>query len=266
MNNGGDAAEQIVRLSLEGFEVAAKLTGSAAKNVAVLLASVLKHEINQTHKTKGKARLTNMIKSGKPLTVFSIRNKDLKKFSEQAKRYGVLYCVLRDKANSDPNAEIDIIARTEDASKIERISTRFELGKVDKAAIVTEAEKAQSERDSVEIETPTKSKGEKAVEEAMGKPMQKEGNAHENPTVAKTEKSPLSEQSSQTSEVRPDEGVARQPDKKPSVKEKLERYQSVAKQKESERSVEPKEKPKTQQQSKQTVHQQPKPKKKSKER
>lgn len=44
MNNGGDAAEQIVRLSLEGFEVAAKLTGSAAKNVALLLVSVLKQE------------------------------------------------------------------------------------------------------------------------------------------------------------------------------------------------------------------------------
>ncbi len=36
MNNGGDAAEQIVRLSLEGFEVAVKLTGSAAKNIAIL--------------------------------------------------------------------------------------------------------------------------------------------------------------------------------------------------------------------------------------
>ena len=37
MNNGGDAAEQIVRLSLEGFEVAARLSGSAAKNVAFFL-------------------------------------------------------------------------------------------------------------------------------------------------------------------------------------------------------------------------------------
>ena len=69
MNNGGDAAEQVVRLSLEGFEVAAKLTGSAAKNVALLLVSVLKQE----QQTKGKARLTNMIKSGKELKVFSIR-------------------------------------------------------------------------------------------------------------------------------------------------------------------------------------------------
>ena len=61
MTNGGDAAEQVVRLSLEGFEVAAKLSGAAAKNIAVLLVSVLKQE----QKTKGKARLTNMIKSGK---------------------------------------------------------------------------------------------------------------------------------------------------------------------------------------------------------
>ena len=31
MTNSGDAAEQIVRMSLEGTEVALKLTGSAAK-------------------------------------------------------------------------------------------------------------------------------------------------------------------------------------------------------------------------------------------
>lgn len=99
MTNGGDAAEQVVRLSLEGFEVAAKLSGAAAKNIAVLLVSVLKQE----QKTKGKARLTNMIKSGKELKVFSIPNKDLKKFTEQAKRYGVLYCVLRDKNTKGDN-------------------------------------------------------------------------------------------------------------------------------------------------------------------
>ncbi len=89
MTNGGDAAEQIVRLSLEGFEVAAKLTGSAAKNVAILLASVLKQEVSQSNKTRGKARLTNMIKSGKELKVFSLPQKDLQKFTEQAKKYGV---------------------------------------------------------------------------------------------------------------------------------------------------------------------------------
>ena len=35
MNTGGEASEQIVRMSLEGFEVAAKITGAGAKNIAI---------------------------------------------------------------------------------------------------------------------------------------------------------------------------------------------------------------------------------------
>ena len=155
MNNGGDAAEQIVRLSLEGFEVAVRLTGSAAKNIAILLASVLQQEISQSNKTRGKARLTNMIKSGKELKVFSFQQKDLPKFTEQAKKYGVLYCVLRDKNTKSDTAMVDIIARAEDAAKIQRISDRFELGKVDKASIVSEAEKAVADREATANEVPT---------------------------------------------------------------------------------------------------------------
>lgn len=245
MNNGGDAAEQIVRLSLEGFEVAVRLTGSAAKNIAILLASVLKQEISQSNKTRGKARLTNMIKSGKELKVFSFQQKDLPKFTEQAKRYGVLYCVLRDKNTKSDTAMVDIIARAEDAAKIQRISDRFELGKVDKASIVSEAEKDVADREAAANEMPTKSRGEIIVEEAMGKPMQKEGNSHQNPSVAKAA------------------------DKKPSVKEKLDRYKAAAKaEKEAERTVPEvsKEKPKTPEANRQTVHRQPKKSKKPKER
>ena len=142
MVNGGDAAEQVVRLSLEGFEVAAKITGEAAKNIAMILISIL----NQEKKTKGKSRLSKMIRSGKELKVFSLQQKDLKKFTQQAKKYGVLYTVLREKGSKNPNAEIDIIARAEDASKIQRIVERFELAKVDKGTIVKEAEKAIADR------------------------------------------------------------------------------------------------------------------------
>ena len=269
MVNGGDAAEQIVRLSLEGFEVAAKLTGSAAKNIAVLLASVLKQEISQSNKTRGKARLTNMIKSGKELKVFSFEQKDLQKFTEQAKKYGVLYCVLRDKNTRAGDAPVDIIARAEDAAKIQRISDRFELGKVDKASIVTEAEKAVTDREAAAKEVPAKTRGELIVEEAMGKPSQKEGNSHQNPSVAKTDKSPPSERDSETTGTHTDKGIAKAADKKPSVKEKLDRYRAAAKaEKEAERT-EPeaaKEKPKSPEPNRQTVHTQPKKSKKPKER
>ena len=264
MNNGGDAAEQIVRLSLEGFEVAAKLTGTAAKELTVLLVSVLRQE----QRTKGKARLTNMLKSGKELKVFSVPQKDLKMFTEQAKKYGVLYCVLRDKFNKDDNAPVDIIARAEDASKIQRIFDRFELGKVDKASIVAEAERSVAEREELANEVPTKSKGERIVEEAMGKPTQKDGSSNENPQVAKTDKSPLSRQNSEPVETQSDKGVAK-PVEKPSVKEKLDRYKAQAKQQKEAERKEPevkKDGKKPQQKNGQTVHRQPKKKPKTKER
>lgn len=263
MTNGGDAAEQVVRLSLEGVEVAAKLSGSAAKEISLLLISVLKQE----HKTKGKARLTNMIKSGKELKVFSIPQKDLKKFVQQAKRYGVLYNVLRDRNNNSENAPVDIIARAEDASKIQRIVDRFELGKVDKASIVSEAEKDIAERKEAEIERPVKTKGQLIAEEAIGKP-NKETRSHSNPTAAKTDKSPPSRRSSKGKSTRSDKGKAKQPDK-PSVREELERIKAQSdKSKGAERKVpEKKTEKKTPSKNNQTKHKQPKPKKrKSKER
>ena len=265
MTNGGDAAEQVVRLSLEGFEVAAKLSGAAAKNIAVLLVSVLKQE----QKTKGKARLTNMIKSGKELKVFSIPNKDLKKFTEQAKRYGVLYCVLRDKNTKGDNAPVDIIARAEDASKIQRIVERFELGKVDKAAIVTEAQKSVEKREALEKDKPVKSKNEIITEEAVRKPIQKEGYSQSNPTVAKTDKNPPSRQDSEPVDMQTANGTAvTDTARKPSVKEKLDRYRMKSKQqKETERKEPEVNKSKNNSKPSQTVHTQPKPKsKKPKER
>lgn len=157
MNTGGEAAEQIVRMSLEGFEVAAKITGAGAKNIAILLYSILKEE----KKTKGKARLSSMLRSGKELKVFTVKNDDLKTFTQEAKKYGVLYCVLADRKNNDPNAEVDVIARAEDASKISRIVERFNLASVDTASIVTEAEKSKDEKNGQpepEITTPEKAK------------------------------------------------------------------------------------------------------------
>lgn len=229
MNTGGDAAEQIVRMSLEGFEVAAKITGAGAKNIAVLLYSILKEE----KKTKGKARLTHMLRSGKELKVFTVEQGDLKKFMEEAKKYGVLYCVLADRKNKDPKAEIDVIARAEDASKISRIVERFDLASVDTASIVTEAEKSKDKKTDVaepEIAIPDKAEKDKLLDALMGKPVQKEENTV-NPSVAKTEKSP------------PSEPISKQPNKsaegtsmtegKPSVREELRKIKDSRKEQDS---------------------------------
>lgn len=252
MYNGGDAAEQIVRLSLEGFEVAAKVTGEAAKNIAMLLISVLKQE----QKTKGKARLTNMIKSGKELKVFSVEQKDLLKFKEQAKKYGVLYTVLREKGNKDKHAVIDIIARAEDASKIQRIMDRFDLACVDRDKIVTAVEKDIESRkekakskDNAETESAEKSDDddffnsviaddEPAPANTENESAQKDEETEvneDNPFTERTE-NPLSEQNS-TETTQLSDDIADK-DKKPSVKETLNHFKKeIDKQKSDESKI-----------------------------
>ena len=213
MNPGGDAAEQVVRLSLEGVEVAARITGNGAKNIAILLHAVLKEE----QKTKGKTRLTNMLRTGKELKVYTVQQKDLKKFTQEAKRYGVLYCVLRDKNNKDENAVVDVIARAEDASKIQRITERFRLGTVPTASVtgsVKEQEKYFPEKDAREKKEP-EARSERTMGAGPGKQKQKA-----NPDLAKTANDPPSEPSlRQTSRSNGSIGMNR-----PSVREKLNYY------------------------------------------
>ena len=186
---------------------------------------------------------------------------------QQAKRYGVLYNVLRDRNSKSDNSPVDIIARAEDASKIQRIVDRFELGKVDKASIVSEAEKDIADRKEAEIERPVKTKGQLIVEETVGK-KNKETRSHSNPNAAKTDKNPPSRRSLDRKSTRSDKGKAKQPDK-PSVREELERIKAQSdKSKGAERKIpEKKAEKKAPPKNGQTKHKQPKPKKKkSKER
>lgn len=143
MNPSSEAAEQVVRISLEGVEVAARLTGSGAKNIAALLFAIAKDQ----QKIRGKTRLTNMLKSGHPLKVFSLKENELKTFSDEAKKYGVLFSAIIEKNNSDKL--VDIMVREEDASKVNRIFERFKLSTVDLATVKGEVEKIKTAKEKV---------------------------------------------------------------------------------------------------------------------
>lgn len=148
MSYSGDAAEQVVRMSLEGGEVAVKLAGTGAKQLAILLYAILREQ----KKTKGKTRLTNMLRSGKELKVFAVKDTDLRRFCIEAKKYGVLYCVLKDKDATD--GITDVMVRAEDASKINRIFERFDLATVDMASVKSEIERDRAEQQADASETP----------------------------------------------------------------------------------------------------------------
>ena len=110
-------------MTLAGSETVVRLTGAGAKQAAAaLLAVAASHE-----KSKGKARLGSLLRSGKELSVFALAQEQLKPFAREAKRYGVLYTVVKDKEENGP---IDLIVRREDAGKINRIIDRLGIGTV----------------------------------------------------------------------------------------------------------------------------------------
>lgn len=225
MNNSGDAAEQVVRFSLEGTEVALKLTGSAAKNVAAAIYAVLKNR--DKNKIKGRQRLTGMLKSGKELKVFTVSEEHLKQFAREAKRYGVVYCALRGKEKS-ADGMVDVMVRAEDASKINRIVERFKLSTVDAASIKSEIEKSREERTGGEAAAPVppeqaqpeKSQEDRLLDEMLGAPAQREEAAPANPSAARTDKSLPSEPTSKKPS-RTAEGTAKPAEERPSVRQEL---------------------------------------------
>ena len=284
MNTSGEAADQVVRMSLEVGEAALKISGTGAKHLAVMLYTVLKEK----KKTKGRVRLETLVKSGRPLTVFSVKESDLKQFVQEAKRYGVLYCAVRNPKGSSDGL-VDVIVKEEDAPRINRIVDRFQFASVTEAAkIKTEIERTRAEKakagksekqekkpEKVQVQQekqgqaepekdyPQKSKEDQLMDELFGEPVKKEGK-EQNPSLAKTEKSRLSEPIS----VRPDktaEGTSKlyvpSVPKKPSVRKELKEIQAARK-KEAEGKVQEaisKEKPGR---TRQTQHTQPQNRKK----
>lgn len=151
----------------------AKISGEGAKHLAVYLFAALQGQ----KRTKGSIRLESLLRSGKELKVFAVRNEDLATFCREAKRYGVLYCALRDKKNVD--GLCDVMVRAEDASKINRIVERFKLATVDTASIKSEIEQSraaeQPETPAAEqVQEPEDVRTERSTEdfldELMGKP------------------------------------------------------------------------------------------------
>jgi hypothetical protein len=121
MNYGGDAADQIVRYSLEGTEIALKLTGEAAKNFAVFAAAVLKDQ----KKMHGRTNLTRLLRDGKPLKFFVVPEERMKEFAQNANARGLLFVPVKDKTKEDGKIEIAVWA--EDAAKVNRVLEKMSL-------------------------------------------------------------------------------------------------------------------------------------------
>lgn len=160
MNYGAEAADQMVRYSLDGVEHTVRLTGAVAKNLAVFIAAVARSQ----KKTKGRTRMDNMLREKRPFKFFTVPDEKLKKFAKEAKARGLLYVIVKDKKKKTNN-EIMIFA--DDAAKMNRVLDQIgiDYAKADYGNVefVSSREKTLPEQDRKE-----KTKGREQAEHPVG--------------------------------------------------------------------------------------------------
>ena len=243
--NQADAADQIVNMGLKGVEVVTNLAGKGALSLATFLIAALKDQ----KRTKGKTRMQAF--NGKPTKVFVIKTSELKRFAEEARKYGVLYAAVFN--HKQPDGLCDIVVNANDAAKVNRIAERFALSTVDVEKIRDNIKKvrevrakqsdAEKERSAPPSEKTGHTMGQRMLDELLNGPKKTEHKQPTdmiNPTKAGTEKSTPSAPFSKT------KGDIGEPER-PSVRRQIKEIRNERQQ----QSVPAKEKPR------QTTHQQP---------
>ncbi len=95
MDVSAEAADVVVRESLQATEAAAKLTLEGMKNVAALLLAIAKQDM----KVVGETTAKRIAKDSAPAVVIPIKAEDRAKFQKLAKEFGVLYFIAQKKGN-----------------------------------------------------------------------------------------------------------------------------------------------------------------------
>ena len=146
MSVEAEVATQIVgetfKIMLDGSVAVIKVAGKGAVHGAALLSAAL----SEKRKSRGKVRLTEMLKEKGGMTLFTLKTDELAAFAKSAKKYGIKYCVVKDK-KSNGNT-LDLFCRAMDAPVINRIIEKNNLSAVHQDVQVGNS-KARTENDSL---------------------------------------------------------------------------------------------------------------------
>ncbi len=115
MDVSAEAADVVVRESLQATEAAAKLTLEGVKNVAALLLAIAKQDMKVVGQTTAKRRARDPA----PAVVIPIKAEDKAKFQKLAKEFGVLYFFAQKKGND--NGMLNVVSNENYAALLNAI-------------------------------------------------------------------------------------------------------------------------------------------------
>ncbi len=115
MDVSAEAADVVVRESLQATEAAAKLTLEGVKNVAALLLAIAKQDM----KVVGQTTAKRLARDPAPAVVIPIKAEDKAKFQKLAKEFGVLYFFAQKKGND--NGMLNVVSNENYAALLNAI-------------------------------------------------------------------------------------------------------------------------------------------------
>ena len=153
----GDAADEVVRIMLNGTEVAVRLAGSGVKNLAAMLIAWSKKE----KKPYGKTNMMRLLKSGEELQVISLDREQYKQFKALAKKK-VLYAPFLNTKEED--GKIEVVISSKSIPLVNFILKKIGYGDVQQDESTDLSKKKQSTPSQRSSSEPTTRSTEVAVE------------------------------------------------------------------------------------------------------
>ena len=164
-----------------------------------------------------------MLKSGRPLEVFTVSREHFRTFAQQAKSYGVSYCAMKNKGDKD--GVTDVLVFRDEAPRINRIAERFRFAEV-KPDVKTNTEIAEEKAEKQSPDSKAENRSDNSEENSrkdndiilnklLGNSAEK-GEKKENPDPARAEENRRSGRISEK-QSRSMKNIS-----KPSVKKELE--------------------------------------------
>lgn len=102
MEVSGEAADLVMKESVQISEEAIKLLARGAKNLAALLYALAKDQ----KKLYGKVNMNRLLSEQRPIEVLPLRTEDFDDFKRRAKKVGLLFSTILDKKGDAPYLEI----------------------------------------------------------------------------------------------------------------------------------------------------------------
>lgn len=161
MYNAENVISQIVMGgAAKAMEGGAKATVILSKNLVAMLLALYQ----QRTRSKGKISISNLEKRFPEINTLKLSEEQLKEFQQQAKRYNILYSVIKptflDSLSEEKDDYIDIVIAEKDAAKLERISEKlgWDSSVLDSltSTKITKKDKDSKEELMVEIESKNK--------------------------------------------------------------------------------------------------------------